>query len=331
MFSGISRTLWISALVTMMVSSVAYAQDQNTAEFKERMVNAAVMAKQDLDEALRQYLEIHTQFSGPEIDYSLGRTYQKLGQCQESLDYYSKIMSDVSSDNPIFMRTVSSYDEVASCESWQKFMLKCDMPQGSYIMIDNERLQSCWSRPISLPDGEHTFKLVSADGKEVSQKIVAKSEAPETTVKLAFEQEKVEVVKNETEVLEKTYILKDKYHPALYWGLIAGGVAVMGAGGAFFGMANQSYADEIKYADQYTMTGNTDYLQKTRNARDDVRVYQIIAGTLLGVGGAAAVTGAVLAVINALSEKEKVEAGNDFTATIVPAKDGMSLGVQWRF
>lgn len=331
MFSDILRTLGYSALITVALSSTAYAQDQpNLEDFKEKMAQAAAMVKQDLDEALRQYLEIHVLYSGPEIDYSLGRTYQRMGQCKDALAYYSKIMSYVADTHPIFTRTVSSYDEVASCETWQKIKLSCDMPEGSYIMFDNERINSCWSRPISLPDGEHKFRLISQDGKkEVTQTIVAKSGEPDITVKLAFDKETKEVVKRET--VEKSYILKDKFHPALYWGLITGGVAVMGVSGIFYGLAYKSYGDEIKYADLYSSTGEKDYLKKARDARHDVRMNNIITYSILGAGGAIALTGVVLAIVNATSEKERIEVTDDFSASIVPTDGGVAVGMGWRF
>ena len=331
MFSDILRTLGYSALITVALCSTAYAQEQpNLEEFKGKMAKAGAMVKQDLDEALRQYLEIRVLYSGPEIDYSVGRTYQRLGQCTDALGYYSKIMSYVADKHPIFTRTVASYDEIASCETWQKVRLSCEMPEGSYIMFDNERINSCWSRPISLPDGEHTFKLISEDGKkEASQTIVAKSGDPDLTVKLAFPKETQNVVKYET--IEKSYVLKDRFHPALYWGLMTGGVAVMGVSGVFYGLAHKSYGDEIKYADLYASTGEKDYLKKSRDARHDVRMNNIITYSLLGAGGAIAITGVVLAVVNATSEKQRVEVTDDFTASIAPTDGGLAVGMGWRF
>ena len=331
MFSGISKTLWVSALTFAAFSSVAYAQEQpNLEEFKERMAQAGAMAKEDLDEALRQYLEIHVRFSGPEIDYSVGRAYQRLGQCKDALSYYSKIMSYVPDTHPIFTRTVGTYDEISTCENWQKVVLSCDMTEGSYIMLDNDRVNTCWSRPISLADGEHVIKLVSADGKkEVVKKITAKSGKPDIKLKLAFEKEKVEVVKKEA--VEKNYVLKERFDPALYWGLIAGGAVIASTSGVFFGLAHRSNKDEVKYADLYAISGDPNDAEKAKDARDKVKSYKAASYTLLSIGCAAAVTGAVLAVLSAVSDKEMVPLDDGVTATIVPSSDGFAVGLGWRF
>ena len=70
------KILLISVVMFGMFSSVAVAQDLEV--FKTRMAEAAEMTKKDMSEALLKYLEIRADFAGPEVDYSLGRVYQRL-------------------------------------------------------------------------------------------------------------------------------------------------------------------------------------------------------------------------------------------------------------
>lgn len=239
-------------------------------------------------------------------------------------------MSYVPDTHPIFTRTVGTYDEIATCENWQKVVLSCDMPAGGYIMLDNDRVNTCWSRPVSLADGEHVIKLVSADGKkEVVKKITAKSGKPDLKLKLAFEKEKVEVVKKEK--VETSYVLKERFDPVLYWSLIAGGAVVAGTSGVFFGLAHRANKDEVKFADLYAVSGDPQDADKAEDARNKVKSYSAASYALLGIGCAAAVSGAVLAVLSAVSDKEKVPLDDGVTATVVPSADGISLGIGWRF
>ena len=78
MFSKSIKIMLTSAILSSL-SATAFAQEE-VEDFKVRMADAAAMAKQDISEALRQYLELRVQFQGPQIDYSLGRAYQRLNK-----------------------------------------------------------------------------------------------------------------------------------------------------------------------------------------------------------------------------------------------------------
>lgn len=317
-------------------STNAFAQDMT--DFRTRMADAAAMMKVDLDEALRQYLEIRVQYAGPEVDYSLGRAYQRLNQCQEAQHYYSQVMVayNLPEDNVIYKRAVSAYDEIASCGEWQKVSVDCEIPVGGYVEIDGEKTASCWNRPSSFKDGEHTIVLYGADGEKVEKRFTAKSGDPQTKVSVGFPPKNV-VVEKKIESVE-AYEMRDRFNPGLYWGLIAGGAAVAVAGGFMAGYAGAAKTDERKYADLYALTPDTDakkaeYAKKRDDANDRVKTGNIAMYALVGAGGAAVISGAVIAIINAVSDKERVDVSGDdaVSAFVSPLDGGVSLGFGMRF
>ena len=329
MFSKALKILLILLVMLTTAGTAAMAQDLET--FKQKMSDAANMTKQDMDEALRQYLEIRAEFGGPEVDYSLARTYQRLGQCEQAKHYYSAVMTYKLADNhPIYQRAVKAFDEISTCETWQKFYLECEIPEGGYVKIDDERVNSCWNRAIYLTPGDHVFKLVDANGKEVELKYTAKAGGADEHVHLKFPTEAVAVDHVVTE--EHYYAMKDRFHPALYWSLIAGGAAIAAGSGFFLGMANNAYAEEQKYADMYAILGDEDAKQKASDARDRVKLGNILMYSFAGVGGAVLITGITLAIINAVSDKEIVEVDKpDVSAFVSPIPDGASVGFGMRF
>lgn len=316
------------------------AQAQDIEEFKTLMADAAAMTKVDMTEALRQYLEIRVRYAGPEVDYSVGRIYQRLNQCTEAQRYYTQVMVayDLAEDNPIYKRSVDAYDKIAQCESWQRVKITCEIPPQGYVTIDGERLSTCWDRAYAFSDGEHEFVLYDAKGNKVEKKITTKTGNEPQNVHLAFPPKKVEVER--VVEVERTFVEKERFHPALYWGLIAGGAAVVAVGGFLSGAAGSARVDEQYYADLvevYSMKNSANdeladkYDKKRKDANDKVKAMNIATYTLVGIGGAMAVSGAVLAILNALSDRERVEVTSDVNAYVAPSVDGVSLGFSMNF
>lgn len=331
MFSKSIKVLLMSAILAGIGTNVCA---QEIAEFKTRMADAAAMTKQDLSEALRQYLEIRAQYSGPEVDYSLGRAYQRMNQCSDAQFYYTQVMINYNlpESNPIYQRAVKDFDAISDCNSWQKFYLECEIPAGGHVLMDDERINTCWKRPYSLSPGEHKFVLVDASGKQEVVTVKAVNSKPDEHVKLAFKRvEKVEVEKR-VEVA-KTYELKDKFHPALYWGLMVGGAALIAGGGFFSAYANHAYAEETEYAYKHALLDtpeNNTYQKKADDAHANVKLGNALMYSFIGVGGAAVATGVALAIVNAVSEKERVEVG-DVNAYAAPIQDGVAMGIHLNF
>ncbi len=328
MFSKISKILAFSIVSMCALSSAAMAQ--SIEDLKSRLAEAAAMTKVDMDEALRLYLEIRVVYAGENVDYSLGRTYQRLFQCKEAQHYYTQVMVayNLPDTNAVYQRAVKAYDEIAACNDWQKVYLTCEIPEGGYVMIDNERVARCWERPYTMQPGEHVFKLVDAKGKTEEKKIKTGISKPDAHIKLAFAPKEVNVEK--VVEVEKTYVMKDKYSPALYWGLMTGGAALAAVGGFMSGIAFSAKADEEKYAARYAVLGEESDKKKVSDARDKVKLGNILMGTFVGIGGAAILTGATFAILNYVAGKELVE-DNSINAYLSPSRDGISMGIGFQF
>ncbi len=315
-------------LVCVLGCGHAFAQDRE--DYKARMAGAAAVMKTDVNEAFRQYLETRAIYAGADVDFGLGRAYQRLFQCEQAKYYFTQVMVayDLPESNATFQRAVASFDEVSTCDGWQQLKLKCEIPAGGYVMIDNDRFSTCWDRPYSMPDGKHTFKIVDAEGHETTKVLTFESGKAPQQLTLAVAPEKVEA---QTVEIERTYEVKERFSPALYWGLIAGGVAIAGVGGVFGALANSARADEQKWADymglyashpdQYEM-----YKKKRDSANDDVKLNHTLMYSFIGVGAAVAVTGAALAIVSAVSGKERVES-NPVSTYVMPGVDGLSMGL----
>lgn len=343
MFSRFTKVL----LSTVALCSVfcTDASAQNMEDFKARMSAAATYMKEDATEALRQYLEIRVQYAGPEVDYSLGRAYQRLYQCHDAQHYYTQVMIayELQDTNPIYKRATQAYDEIAPCASWQKVRLTCDMPAGGYVMLNDERIGSCWDRSFSLPDGEHVFKLVAPGGKTKEVKFKAQQGKPDAQVDLKLDINRVEVER--IVEVEKAYVYEEKFSPVLYWSLIAGGLALAGVGAGMTGLANAGKFDAEKALMTYYRDLNAlkdedkkkqeAVLKKTyEEARDKASSKESLGNalmyTFIGVGAATAVTGAVFAIMNLFGEKELVEV-EKLNAYVSPTDSGVSMGFSMRF
>ena len=317
----------LSGAIFMTLGASLQAQDME--DFKKRMADAAAMTKQDLGEALRQYLEIRILYAGPQVDYSLGRTYQRLHQCENAQYYFTQVMVayDLSAEDPIYQRAVKDYDTIASCDAWQKVHLTCEIPKGGYVMIDDERIHECWDRPFSLPDGEHTFRLVSPDGKEHVVTHTATSASEDARIDLAIPPETIveEKIVEQIKIVEQ----KDRFHPALYWGLISGGVLFLAGSGWFNAMAKDALIDVQRWDDAYIMIGDETAKKKADDARDKVKTRNALFYTSLGIGGALAISGVTLAILNAVSSDDAES--SDMSANVAPTEGGVMMGVGLKF
>lgn len=328
----VSKSMAVFVSASMLFSVYGFdANAQDIEDFKARMARAAAMTKEDLNEALLQYLEIRVQYAGPEVDYSLGRAYQRLNQCVEAQDYYTKVMIDynLAQDNVLYTRSVSNYDTIADCKSWQKVYLTCTIPPKGYVMIDDEKISQCWDRPYYMSDGMHQFRLIDADGKEIAVDKAMVSGGEDIHIVLKPEEKVVEVeriVEKECQVVAAA----ERFHPALYWGLIAGGIAVAGMGGYFAAYTEHAQTVALKYDDLYTVVGKESFKTRANEARDDAQMGRIIMYSAIGLGSALAISGITIAIVNAVGKKDDT-ASETSTGFVAPYKDGFVFGLGLTF
>ena len=100
---------WIVLVLLLAVFTLpplsASAQQLNQEDYKLGLDKATAVYKSgDLVGALLGYLEVRGKFSGPEVDYSIARMYQKLHQCPDALVFYMFVMNgyDLPDDDPLF-------------------------------------------------------------------------------------------------------------------------------------------------------------------------------------------------------------------------------------
>ena len=234
--------------------------------------------------------------------------------------------------NPIYQRAVKAYDEIASCGDWQKVYLDCEIPAGGYVLIDGERVAACWERAYSFSPGEHVVKLVDAKGKTKEVKHKAVNGSKEQRIHLAFDVEQVEIEKVVKE--EHTYYMKETFSPHLYWGLIGGGLALVAGGMGFLAMAHNAKYEEQDFAYKASAAKTPQEFEDLSAERDKamsrVKTGNALMGTFVGIGGAVAATGAVLAILNHVWGKERVEM-TDVSAYVSPSQDGVAMGIHMNF
>lgn len=102
------------------------------------------------------------------------------------------------------------------------------------------------------------------------------------------------------------------------------------------GYAGEAKVSEQKFADLHaisTSEKNREYFAKRRDeAHDDVKARNIAMYSLIGVGSAAVVTGVALAIVSAVSDKERIEKKDDgVKAYFSPTADGLALGLGMNF
>ena len=201
--SGLSRKFFFGiAAASGLLCNTVYAQgttdeSQYPEEFIQSVHQAGVMTRIDMVEALRINLQLYFKYPGPLIEYHVGRSYQRLGSCKNAIQFYLKVKSHhLPFDDMILDKTLEMFDEVAFCESWQRFILRCNIPPGNTVMVDDVPIRGCWPNPISLEDGDHVVKLISADGvtEKITKIIHAESGQPDEVIDLSFDVDTAESI-----------------------------------------------------------------------------------------------------------------------------------------
>ena len=122
---------------------------------------------------------------------------------------------------------------------------------------------------------------------------------------------------------------KDRFHPALYWGLISGGVLFLAGSGWFNAMAKDALIDVQRWDDAYIMIGDDTAKKKADEARDKVKTRNALFYSSLGIGGALAISGITLAILNAVSADDAES--SEISANVAPTEGGVMMGVGLKF
>ncbi len=273
---------------------------QDPAEYKRQLDAAAEIIKAgDLPASLLAYLEIRSKFSGPEVDYSLGRVYQRLHQCDEAKLFYLFVMNSYNLDegSQLFTRSANYFNDLFDCDGWSQVEVRCS-PADATLFIDGESVGPCFSRPYRLPGGEHVFRL-EAKGEAPVEKRLSVKDGERKKVELVIETAKVEerIVEVPVEVA-----VGGGSTSWLGWGLISGGAAVLVASGYFSAMGYSALGDVQRAADRGDVQGR-------KSAEDEVSTAKILTGVSLGVGAACVATGLVFVLLDAFGSGESDSGG----------------------
>ncbi len=318
------KSSWIFLLICVfsLVSTSAYAEDKAAEDFANRMVEAAETLKGgQMWDGLEQYLVIASLYSAPEVNYALGRTYQRLHQCSDALTYYYKVITsqDIAEDNPIYMRTVEALDKIGTCADWGGVTLQCQA-RGAELVIDGEKIGRCKDRVYILPDGEHTIEGSGIDGTFKQTVTVSKGKFEDVTVKI--DPKAIEVVKVEKESHHFEY--EPAINPVYQWTFMGVGAALLVTSGFML-----AYSYDAKYIGlDAKHVGDT---QTFNDAKDAVDMTKIISWSLVGAGAATFLTGVSLWIANAVLDPEVKEVDAAVQAGIAVTPSGANLSLSYRF
>ena len=293
--SRVDLRLWsalIAGALVCGVSAGAEAQDAED-EYKNRIEAATAIYKSgDLRSALIAYLEVRSRFSGPELDYSLARTYHRLYQCGDALQFYGGVMSDygLAEDNPLFTKAAGYYTELINCEQWGSVQIDCS-DAGATLYINDEMTGACMNRSYTMPEGTYRFRLEATGTEPVEESLRVENGARET-LSLALEAKVVE------KIVEVPVEVPTDGGGSINWGAwsLVGGGAVMLTAAAYFNAAGyDSMVDVQRAADAGDNAAR-------RSAEDDVALNQVLTGVFFGVGLAAVAGGATWLIIDSLDD-----------------------------
>ncbi|PIW02658.1 MAG: hypothetical protein COW42_00475 [Deltaproteobacteria bacterium CG17_big_fil_post_rev_8_21_14_2_50_63_7] len=292
----------------------ANAQDSDPEEYKTRLERAMqVYNTETLDRALVAYLEVRAKFSGPEVDYSLARVYHKLYQCEDAQTFYLFVMNlyDLPEDHDFFAKAANHYGSILNCDTYARVTVECQ-PATANLSINGEPVGQCLSRPYRFPEGTYILRL-DANG-ETSEESVRVSASQEKTVSLKIEEKVVEKI-----VEVPGPAVGSTQTNWLAWGLIGGSALSLTASGLFNAAGYSALVDVQKAADRGDASGRL-------SAEDDVSSNQMLTGITLGLGIAAAGTGAVLLILDGMQEEETPSGGIEVGFCATPENASLMFG-----
>lgn len=111
------------------------------------------------------------------------------------------------------------------------------------------------------------------------------------------------------------------WSPVLPWVLLGGGVALVATGGGMHAWAVQAADDTSKYAEPVAGLSDDERRSRFDQANEDMQLRGTLAYVFYGVGGAAAVTGAVLLILDATRAEPAPVA-------VLPSGEGGAAGLQ---
>lgn len=293
----ISLVSIITAGTILLFTTPVFAQNARKLTDTQLALNEqAIEAQQngDLDKAL-QYVQSMIELGEADALWlQLGRLYELQGKCIGAMDAYEHVKTappteDVPHD-VILQKLIDNSDSLKqTCSAVLVF--DCKMPDMN-ITVDNDKTIACSSAPIYVTPGRHTIHAQSQQTSNI------------VNITLSLEKSKVMSI----EVTDTGYSFEGSHLGKPYtiagWTLLGSGVALAAAGGAVYGVAHKDFKQK---SDDTRMLCSQDPLNADCKFADKTNNKYIAAYTLMGVGGAVALTGAALLIVNAIKNNKADE------------------------
>ncbi len=303
------------ALGIALCGSNASAQDS---EFSDLMLQGVNQYKQGLkdpkhyENAIEYFQKAYAIQKNPDVLYNIGRSYHMLGKCPEALEKYREYAL-VSAENA---KAVKNYiaDLTEQCGVIMGNVTLTCTPENATLIIDGKEQPNCGGTH-ELEIGVHKFSFL-ADGYDAQTREIGLSKSSRNVTlsvvmnkasqasAAALSPSAAEATGEQT--VQNTVYVRESEKTGMFWGAVgatAGGAVALLAGGSLVGTAYRLRDFEVngkKYDSVYE-----------RNSGKLAG-----GGVLMGLGAAAAVTGIVLFLVDAFSDRSEPTASD---IQIVPA------------
>jgi hypothetical protein len=289
-------------------------QDKASALYEE---GNQLFAQQAHAPALEKYRAAIALWDHPLIRFNMAVTEIRLDRVLEAADDLEKALRY--GDQPF---TKENYQSALDYQALLKGRVgyveaSCDQA-GAHLLIDGKPWFDCpGTQKLRVLAGMHAVVGEKQGFLTASQKLMVSGGSTATG--------KVNLMP-----LDHAVVLKYRFRRWIPWTLVAGGAAVGLAGAATLLVGNNGiHQFEADYATQCPNgcePGLTDPVHRSlREEQHSAQLQQKVGVALIGVGGAVAITGAVLAIVNrptrVMPEVEVVPRGSG----------GVSASVGWRF
>ncbi len=267
--------------------------------------NEAVEAQKQGDYAKAQHLMESVILLG-ETDVNwmqLGRLYDLQGKCLLAEDAYRHVIdapSTVDIPHETVLKKLIEYQNQHQQTCTANLVLECKAPNLT-ITIDEDKTLPCTSEPLKITPGEHTIYAQTNYGKNTLNVYLLPNKTLITTVnvvdyeKLAYESGTIHTF-DELEQLQAT----SRNYKIAGWTLLGSGALMAITGGIVYGVGHNKingYKKDHNYCNECYPTKIKEYNDEIDSYQDK---YYNSTYALFAIGGAAAITGSVLLIIDAI-------------------------------
>ncbi len=263
-----------------------------------------------------------------EIDFvwmQLGKIYEAQGKCMLAEDAYRRVPDAPSTEDlphDVVMQKLSELQQTFDqhCSAYLSF--KCESPEIK-IALDEDKAFQCSPEPIRVAPGKHNVVASASYGTNAFQVTASDGMTNDINVEIV----NYEKIAENAGVTQEEVNRKSKTLKIAGWSLLGGGVAIAAAGGAIYGVSHKDYKD---YHDGH-MKDPGGYPNLAKKRTETNNKYYIAYG-MIGVGAAAAVTGASLLIIDAVKyTKLKETLADNVLVTPYVGADSAGVGLSFEF